>query len=248
MEFYESIAPHYDDIFPLSDTLKGFLVSLGLDRASDSVLDVGSSTGTIPLYLATRARRIIGIDLDPTMIAIAESRLTAENSPTVAFAVGDMTTIDEVFRAEQFSLILCLGNTLVHLRSPEMISGFLARVARLLTPGGRFVFQILNYERIIGRHIEELPLIDNGKVRFERRYHYRSDSPLLDFETRLIVKATGATIENSVSLYPLDRPELDRLLRSTGLTMISCYGDYAGSPYSPESDLLVAVLTGAEGK
>jgi glycine/sarcosine N-methyltransferase len=242
MQFYESIAHHYDDIFPLSDTLKRFLDTFPLDPGADSVLDVGCSTGTIPLYLAARARLVIGMDLDPTMISIAESRLTAESDGTVAFTVGDMTLIDEAFRHERFSLVLCLGNTLVHLRSPAMIAGFLARVARLLAPGGRFVFQILNYERILNRHVDELPLIDNDKVRFERHYRYRPNSPLLDFETRLTVKASGETIENSLPLYPLKKDELERLLPSTGLSAVKYLGDYGGNTYTPESDLLVSVL------
>jgi SAM-dependent methyltransferase len=246
LEFYESIAPHYDDIFPLSDSLKRFLDSLGFSNAADSVLDVGCSTGTIPLYLATKARRIIGIDLDPTMISIAESRLTPENGGSVTFAVGDMTTIDVVFREERFSHVLCLGNTLVHLQTPEMITNFLGRAGAILAPGGRFIFQILNYDRILERHIDELPLIENGRVRFERRYRYRPDSPLLDFRTTLTVKATGRVIANSIPLYPLRKAELDGLLPSTGLSLARCYGDYGGAPYGSASDLLVAVLKHAD--
>jgi len=72
-EFYQSIADHYDDIFPLSNSLKKFLLSFGITK-EDDILDVGCATGEIAVYLARHARTVTGIDLDPKLIEIAHSK------------------------------------------------------------------------------------------------------------------------------------------------------------------------------
>jgi hypothetical protein len=46
-EFYQSIADHYDDIFPLSNSLKKFLLSFGITK-EDDILDVRPLHGIFP--------------------------------------------------------------------------------------------------------------------------------------------------------------------------------------------------------
>ena len=57
--------------------------------------------------------------------------------------------LDTVFRDDEFSCITCLGNTLPHLVGPGAIQETLASVARHLERDGVFVFQTINYDRIL---------------------------------------------------------------------------------------------------
>jgi glycine/sarcosine N-methyltransferase len=241
MEFYTSIAPWYGDIFPFGPGQKRLVDSFLLNGTRDSVLDVGCATGELAIYLAGRAKEVFAIDLDPDLIAVARSKIAGQKGGNVHFSLGDMMKVDGYFPAETFRYAFCLGNTLAHLPSPDEATAFLRRVSRVLALGGQFVFQILNYERILSHAIRELPLIDNDRVTFERRYGPREDGRL-DFLTALTVKATGKVIKNSIPLYPLTMAELKGCAARAGLTPLRWVGDFGGNDYTGESDLLIGVL------
>jgi SAM-dependent methyltransferase len=238
-EFYRSIARHYDDIFPLSDNLKQFLLSLGI-RKNDHVLDIGCATGEVALFLSLHGKGTTGIDLDKELIQIAftkQKELAAEN---VRFLVGDMNDLG-VLSPDQFQFVLCLGNTLVHLVSPEFVDRFFKNIADILSDGGRFIFQILNYTKILTRKTVQLPIIDNEKITFERRYDHEVHKPLLAFNTRLIVKTTSEIIDNSIDLYPLQQTELLDLSSKQLFGSVQFLGGFDGQTFSKEADLLIGI-------
>ena len=236
-EFYQSIAKHYDDIFPLSDTLKRFLRSLGI-RKEDHILDAGCATGEVALYLAQHARTVTGFDLDPDLVEIARLKQGERGVENVRFLIGDMNDLDSMFTAGQFRIVLCLGNTLVHLPSTDAINDFFRKVAGILADGGLFIFQILNYEKILDQKTGELPLIDNEKITFERRYDHEMHKPRLAFNTRLTVKATSETIDNSIDLYPLQRGEIMGMSSKQLYRSVQFLGGFDGKVFSEEGDLV----------
>jgi len=137
---------------------------------------------------------------------------------------------------------VCLGNTLVHLLSTDGINDFLRKVARVLDDGGLFIFQILNYKKILTRKTSELPLIDNDKITFERRYDHDMHKPLLAFKTSLTVKSTSETINNSINLYPLQQVELVKMPNRHLFRSIRFLEWFDGRIFSEEDDLLIGVL------
>jgi SAM-dependent methyltransferase len=239
-EFYQSIARHYDSIFPLSDMMKKFLLSFGI-RKEDHILDAGCATGEVALYLSQYAHTVTGIDLDPDLIEIARLKQGKGAAENVRFLVGDMNDLDSMFTAGQFRIVLCLGNTLVHLPSTDAINDFFRKASGILSGGGLFVFQILNYEKILDQRTGELPFIDNEKITFERRYDHEIHKPLLAFNTRLTVKAISETIENSIDLYPLQHREILRMPSKQLYRSVQFLGGFDGRVFSEEGDLLIGV-------
>lgn len=238
-EFYRSISRHYDDIFPLSDMLKKFLLSFGVKK-EDTILDLGCATGEVALFLAQHCKETVGIDLDPDLIRIATAKQKKRGTKNTQFLVGDMADLS-IFSSVPFNFVLCLGNTIVHLNSLEDVDTFFDQVANTLTDGGKFIFQILNYENILARRTLELPLIDNEKITFERRYDHETHKPHLAFNTRLTVKATSEVIGNSIDLYPLSREELLNIPSMKLFRSIQFFGGFDGRAFSKEDDLLIGV-------
>jgi glycine/sarcosine N-methyltransferase len=238
-EFYQSIARHYDDIFPLSDMLKRFLLSFGVSK-EDHILDIGCATREVALFLSPHCARVTGIDLDPDLIQIAATKQMERNRGNTQFLVRDMNELD-IFSSDQFQFALCLGNTLVHIISLEMLDNFIGKVAGILSDGGKFIFQILNYEKILARRAVELPLIDTETITFERRYDHETHRPLLAFNTRLTIKATSEIIDNSIDLYPLQREELMNISSTQLFRSVQFLGGFDGRTFVEEDDLLIAV-------
>ena len=86
----------------------------------------------------------------------------------------DMLRLKFNFPEKYFDAVICFGNTLVHLDSITQIRDFLQQCAHLLKNDGILFLQILNYHYILSQKVDELPLIDNDQIRFERYYQLPS--------------------------------------------------------------------------
>lgn len=234
MTFYKKLSQYYDGIFPASESDMAFLKARF--ASCTDIVDLGCGTGNKSALLAAPGRRVLGLDLDPEMIA----RARAENSrPGLEFQVMDMAKAPELLPPASFDGALCLGNSLVHLPNPAAIGRFLAALGALLRPGALLALQILNYERIKRLKIRELPTLESAEARFERRYEPEGDK--LRFITALTVKSSGERLANETLLYPLDRDELAALLKGAFFGKVDWRGGYDGAPLDDDSFALIAL-------
>lgn len=233
MGFYASIAPWYDEIFPVDPDTVDFLAARA--PRGGSALDLACGTGGYALELARRGLAVEGIDLDDAMVGKAREA-AGEGGPR--FRALDMRAAPETFAGRGFDLVYCIGNSLVHLSDRREIAALLAGIRPLLRARGALVLQILNYDRILDRDVRELPRIDTPGLSFRR--NYVRDGEALRFATEL-VPAGGEAIRNEVRLLPLRAGELSAALRASGYGEAEWYGDLDGSPLCPEAPCTVAV-------
>lgn len=101
-----------------------------------SVLDAGCGTGRVGRELARRGVDVVGVDIDPHMLATA--RRTA---PEVPWHVADLATVD---LARSFDAIVLAGNVLLFL-APGSERAVVENMARHLCGDGLLVagFQLL---------------------------------------------------------------------------------------------------------
>ncbi|MGP7961486.1 class I SAM-dependent methyltransferase [Sanguibacter sp. A247] len=99
------------------------------------ILDAGCGPGRVGGDLAQRGHTVVGVDIDPVLIAAAE-----EDHPGPTWLVGDLVDLDLPARgiAEPFDVIVCAGNVITFLADGTQ-SAALARMHAHLAPGGRVV-------------------------------------------------------------------------------------------------------------
>ncbi|ALO15174.1 Glycine/sarcosine N-methyltransferase [Salinivirga cyanobacteriivorans] len=226
-KFYHSIAPFYDHIFPLQQPALNF--TRELVTANSVVLDAGCATGNMAIALEASCRHIDAFDLDGEMIEQAKAKSRSRSN---SFFVGDMLKMEKQFGTNQYDLIICYGNTLVHLQSIGDILSFLTQAYNLLNSNAGLAIQILNYNYILDEEIDELPLIENDYVRFRRKYAFRKNSRLVDFDTELTVKQSGQKIQNTTPLFALRPEELRELLHKAGFKYVEMYSSYNKAAFS----------------
>ncbi|MGB0767579.1 MAG: class I SAM-dependent methyltransferase [Phycisphaeraceae bacterium] len=136
-DFWDKIAAKYD-----RKTVKGPNYAARIERASRwigsqaIVLDAGCAGGQITIDLASHVRRIVGIDLSPKLIALAERRREASGVENARFV--STTADDPQFALGSFDAVTAYS--LLHLVDNQRET--LDRFAKLLRPGGTLVLEI----------------------------------------------------------------------------------------------------------
>ncbi|MET8428274.1 class I SAM-dependent methyltransferase [Nocardia sp. NPDC004860] len=110
------------------------LIDAMLDRGS-RVLDAGCGPGRVGGYLHDAGHVVVGVDVDPVLIAAAE-----HDHPGPTWIVGDLAELDLPARnlTADFDVIVCAGNVMTFL-APSTREAVLAGFARNLAPRGRVV-------------------------------------------------------------------------------------------------------------
>ena len=102
-----------------------------------AVLDLGCGTGRVALHLARRGHEVLGLDIDPALIAALRRRGAELPLRTVLADARDFEL------EERVGLALAPMQTLQLLDDSEQRVACLRRVSDHLRPGGRFAAAIL---------------------------------------------------------------------------------------------------------
>jgi SAM-dependent methyltransferase len=94
------------------------------------VLDAGCGTGRVAVELERRGRRCVGVDVDASMLRVAE-----RSAPDTTWVLADLTALD---LGRRFDLVVAAGNVMPLLAAgtePDVVR----RLAHHLTPVGLLV-------------------------------------------------------------------------------------------------------------
>ncbi len=207
-------------------------------------LDLGCGTGRVTRELAGPLARVVGVDLSPEMIAHARRHLQGARAWLVIADMRDLAL------ARRFDLIAAANDPFAHLSGDRERDRTLAVVAEHLAAGGRFVLeahwfrpdrleQALSERGLVVEHRGEgLDVRErwrcDGEGACSARYEYRRAGRLLgeaEFHSRY---------------WSID--EVRRRFARAGLEIAALWGDFARSPWRPETSRhLVVVATLARG-
>jgi ubiquinone/menaquinone biosynthesis C-methylase UbiE len=107
------------------------------------ILEVGCGRGVAlpPVALLTRPRELVGLDVDPALLAVARRRLERRGIDA-QLVHGDVRSLP--FPAASFDVVIDFG-TVWHIADAERA---LQEIARVLVPGGRFVHETRVSQRL----------------------------------------------------------------------------------------------------
>jgi SAM-dependent methyltransferase len=122
-----------------SDELEALRVRIA--RTGARALDLGAGPGLQSIPLAQLGYRVTAVDTSRELLAALSAA-----RPDVHVVVGDLV---EFLRAPAedgaFDLVVCMGDTLTHLRTEEDVRAVLAATCRRLALGGRVLLTFRDY-------------------------------------------------------------------------------------------------------
>lgn len=150
----KSVRNHYDEFLaPVYSWILGdfenayhanceLFESLGLSTENnDLAVDLGCGPGCQSLPLAESGFRVVALDFCQELLDELTERAGDLQITTVC---DDLIEFDNHID-EPPGLIVCMGDTLVHLPDTASVDKLIDRVSRALKPGGTFVYSIRDY-------------------------------------------------------------------------------------------------------
>ena len=200
------------------------------------ILDLPCGQGRHAIELARRGYDVTGVDLSPFLLKVAEERARADGIG-LHWLEGDMR---QPIAGERFDVVLNLFTSLGYFADEADDRKVVGAAAAMLVPGGRFLLEVINGERLMARFQEREWFTVGQAAVVERRSLDRT-------ARRMVVERTVTTPNDTeVNLHAIrlyDGRDVSGIMRRAGFGRVDLYGDWSGEPLTPDSLRVLAVGT-----
>ena len=181
-----------------------------------TALDLGCGTGVLCRILDKAGIEASGMDYSAGMIDIAKA-----DSPHIHYDTADMLT----YRPEkQFDLVTCTGDALNHIGDLSDVKKIFENVWAYLSPGGYFVFDILDEKEVSTSEPFEMDFSDTVRVWFQMTQPGEKQVNL-----KIRVYEDGLlSFEENIRETVHDPDRVCRLLEKTGFQVEHCAHSLTG--------------------
>ncbi|MCB9845518.1 MAG: class I SAM-dependent methyltransferase [Phycisphaeraceae bacterium] len=199
-------------------------------RHRQAWLEPACGSGRFLRVAAGRGTPIVGVDLDPGMVAYANRRLGDAGAAGRARAVvGDITDMGGLIPDHRFDFAFNLINTIRHLRTDAAMVRHLREIRRVLRPGGVYAVGIsLSDPAEVEEPSEDVWTAARGRVRVRQLVSYLPQTEPGSRVERIIshleISRPGG-VEHRDSSYELRTYTLaqwEAVVRKAGLARVAC--------------------------
>lgn len=221
-----------------------------LPAKKQSILELACGTGRAAIPLALAGHRVVGIDYAPEMIDLAIQKRASAGiaEKRLKLAVADMLDLK---LGEKFDWVCVFFNTLCNFTSLELLDQVMAGVVRHMKPNGRFWTDLFNPDPGLWAEpvaTQRDPYIfrspTDDRTIFFHTDVYRSSEPQVQHVVHRYEwfddkgKRRKASHEfDMTSIYPR---EFRLLVERHGLEVEQMWGNYDGSPVTPDAPRIIA--------
>lgn len=173
-------------------------------------MDLACGTGVLCEILHQSGMKASGMDLSQGMIDIARA-----GNPSISYDVADMTT----YRPEkQYDLVTCTGDALNHIGKLADVEKIFLNVHAYLSPGGYFIFDILNEHEVSTSEPFEMDFSDTIRVWFQMT---RPEEKQVNLKIR-VYENEVLSFEENIRETLHDPAVICELLLGCGFSVVKC--------------------------
>lgn len=197
---------YYPEIF--GEQLLKWMAQQGITPRNS--MDLACGTGVLCEILHAQGIAASGMDFSSGMIAIARQR-----NAEIHYDVADMIT----YRPEkQFDLVTCTGDAINHIGELSQVAQIFRNVYDYLSPGGYFVFDILNEKEVSDSEPFEMEFDEHLRVWFQMT---RLGEKQVNLQIRVWEDGKEQFVENIRETIH-DPRQICRMLEDTGFQLLRC--------------------------
>ncbi len=224
---YEGFANVYDQVMdniPYEDwfeRIHEYLKSHGIE--SGSICELGCGTGTMTELFASAGYQMIGVDVSPEMLALANMKQQKSGSDILYVE----QSMDELELDAQVDAMISVCDSVNYLLSDEQLDSLFAGVKRYLRPGGYMIFDMKTsfcYQNIIGNQtwVEQ-----DEDVSYIWENYYYDDRFINEYMLTIFRRREDGLFEKSEEAHYQRAYDIDTMktkIEQAGLTFVESFG------------------------
>ncbi|MFC2135284.1 class I SAM-dependent methyltransferase [Bacteroidota bacterium] len=240
-KFFDTAAEYYDSMinFEMGLKRKSSALKSFVDNRMKTAADLGCGTGLDSISLSMNGLAVSGFDISQKMIKQARKNAKVFNTKII-FQQYSIDKIPTSFN-NKFDFVTSLGNTLANLEETLLIKA-LKRIYRILKPGGKALFQILNYDLVLSKGERIVKISSDENYNMIRFYDFFDDH--LNFN---ILSYPKSGIEKhkliTTKIYPHKSTNFKKYLETAGFSQIQFFGNLNKKPFNKESSTDLVIST-----
>lgn len=217
---YDVLASFYDrfnreiDYSKWADEIDRFLKHKQIKEGAH-IADIACGTGKMTIELAGRGYRLVGVDLSPEMLSVAQNEASQKNlCPT--FVCQDMTALE---LGQTFDAMSCCLDSVNYLRSKDALGGFFARAGEHLVSDGYLFFDVNTEYKFRNVYADNSYVYDEKDVFCVWQNFYSERRRLCDFDLTFFIKDKNGLYRRESEMqreYVYSDEELIDLLEKNG--------------------------------
>ena len=253
---FDGYAAYYDLLYRDKDYtaeakfVQRLLQKRGMDNGD--ILELGCGTGKHAHQFARMGYQIHGIDLSPTMVKAANSKLPLELKELVCFGEGDVRSVQI---GRKFNAVISLFHVASYQTSNDDISSMFKTAALHLDAGGIFIFDFWYGPAVLSdKPATRVKSMGNDEINVTRIAEpvMFPNENLVDVNYTVFISPKGdnqtQTIKESHHMRYFFAPELRLLLENSGFELISLVEWITGDEPSFDSWSSTVVAVRSAGK
>jgi SAM-dependent methyltransferase len=221
-------------------------------QAGGPILELGCGSGRVLAALEETGLELTGIDTSPSMLAIARETL-GDDVSLVECGMEQIADCDEL-RPNHYWMAFSAINTFLHLPDISAQLSTLEGMKKVVVQGGLLLLDLMAAEphylaNLDGRVVHEFSTtlpngerLDKWAVRTHDLATQTIDTTVFFDTIDLVSGAVKRVCDRYLTRY-IHRFELEHLLERAGWRLISVYGSYDLSPYTSDSERMIALAT-----
>ncbi len=221
--FFNLASDFYDDMISFEKSFPNrinFYDSF-LDKSKTIIADFGCGTGIDSICLSKLGFNVTGFDISDEMLNKALQNSTKQNL-NISFKKVDLT--NDIILNKKFDYIISMGNTIANIPSNKLPKLF-NNIKNMLFSDGEFIFQIVNYQKILNENKRVLGITEDQSQIFIRFYDFLDS--YINFNILTVNK--NNLKENrliTTTLYTHNHQDLINLLTATGFKKIEYFSGF----------------------
>ena len=209
------------------------------------VLDLACGVGRHAIELAKHGYRVTGVDMSPTFVERAEELAgEAGVSDATDFVVGDMRTVADDLRDEQFDAVVNLFSSF-GFYDDDTSQRVLEQCLRLVRPDGIFILDTLNRDWLM-QNFQPHGVEDHGELLTVEDRDFDLERGVSESHWTILERTDPSTwemaLEVDVAIRIFTLNELIDLFEDAGWFYVESFGSMTGDSFELGSKRLVGVF------
>ncbi|SDD42845.1 class I SAM-dependent methyltransferase [Sporomusa acidovorans] len=197
-----------------------------------SILDLYCGYGRHAIELAKQGFEVTGVDATQDFLDIAAQK-AQEANVNITFTKEDMRELNYV---QNFAAVINMFAAFGYFTDDEN-ANIIKLVVKALQPNGLFLIDLLNRDWMVHNNLNRYWRHPSGE--YVLTYKVELEKGIVTMKRQLINQVTGTKTQYQFVLRAYSLPEMVKIFRSSGLSVLSTYGGFDGRSYSSETPRMI---------